>query len=194
MIWTCTKRARRGARHLLGSSTRALRRARNALSSLAFVRERARMFFCSTCKRIVGNSKRKPNRKTCSICLKKSAERARSRRARQRVDTKERGFTYTTGDLRFCSTFKCEKAIENFGNNKSCEVCLLRRRRARMHKASTGIEEPFRDETRPFVQIKPLETATESASATSSQSVVMRTVSSLATQELVSQYFEYRQS
>ena len=43
MRWTHTKRARRGARHLLGSSTRTLRRARDAWSSLAFVRERARL-------------------------------------------------------------------------------------------------------------------------------------------------------
>ena len=177
MIWTYTKRAPRGAARRETSArfvdAHSAPRARDAWSSLAFVRERARMFFCSTCKRIVGISKRKPNRKTCSVCLKKSAARARSRRARQRVDTKDRGFKYTTDDLRFCSTCKCEKAIENlFGNNKSCERCLLRRRRARMHKASTGIEEPFRDETWPFVQIKPTESATESASATSSQSVV----------------------
>ena len=94
------------------------------------------MFFCSTCKRVVGNAKRKPNRKTCSICLKKSAERARTRRGRRNVDRDGRSLTCKKGDLRLCSSCKCEKGLENFfRNNKSCEMCLRRKRRAKMFKA-----------------------------------------------------------
>ena len=113
------------------------------------------MFFCSTCKRVVGVSKRKPNRKTCSSCLKKSADRARSRRARRHVDVNDRSLTCTKGASRLCSSCKCEKALENFfGNNKSCEMCLLRHRRAKMLKASTGLEELFCGEMCPLAQIK----------------------------------------
>jgi hypothetical protein len=118
------------------------------------------MFFCSTCKRVVGISKRKPNRKTCSDCLKKSAERARSRRARRHVDTKDLGSTYIKDNLRLCSSCKCEKCLENFfGNNKSCETCLLKRRRVKILKASPGLAELFRDEMWPLSQESPTESA-----------------------------------
>ena len=109
-----------------------------ALLSYVSERSRPRMFFCSTCKRYREDAKRKPNRKTCSNCLKKkSAERARTRRARRNADTNNRGLTSKKGDLRFCSSCKCEKTLENFfGNHKSCQMCLLRRRLAKIFKVS----------------------------------------------------------
>ena len=113
------------------------------------------MFFCSTCKRVLGKEKRRPNRKTCSLCLKKSAKRARTLRARRHVETHELKLTSKKGDLRLCSSCKCKKALENFfQDNKSCEPCLLRRRKgvsAKMKgfKPSSGLVEVFRGEMRP---------------------------------------------
>ena len=61
--------------------------------------------------------------------------RARSRRVPRNVDTNDRTITCKKGVLRLCSSCKCEKGLESFlGNNKSCEKCLLRRRRSKIFK------------------------------------------------------------
>ena len=99
---------------------------------------REHVFFCSTCKRFLGEGKRKPNRKTCSSCLKKSAERARSRRAPWNVCTKSRRTERNQFGGRFCSSCKCVKQPENFlGSHKSCRLCLLRRRSAKKPNMSS---------------------------------------------------------
>ena len=106
------------------------------------------MFFCSTCKRVLGDARRKPSRKTCSNCLKRSVERARMRRARYKVETRDRDSMRMQCNMRFCSSCKGHKGVENFfGKNKSCKICLFRRRQTRnIHKASTDFIHLFSDE------------------------------------------------
>lgn len=125
------------------------RTARAAHHALRSTDERARtsMLVCSTCKRTVADENRQPFRKTCLKCLKKSAARAQRRRARQHFDKSSHLTTYSRLGMKVCSSCKCGKRADNFvGTNKSCETCLLRRRRAKTPQVSVeSIELCFDD-------------------------------------------------
>ena len=83
--------------------------------------------YCSTCKRVVPDKKRRSDRKTCVACLRSSAARSQ----RYRTQGRTGGRKCDEVNRRYCSSCKCTKHAAQFiRKRKSCVQCLTKRRLA----------------------------------------------------------------
>ena len=106
------------------------------------------MSYCSTCKRVVPDKKRRSDRKTCVACLRSSAARSQRYRTQGRTGGKK----CEKGTRRYCSSCKCTKHAAHFiGKKKSCIQCLTKRRLANRAKrgnswqGDSSLESPLQE-------------------------------------------------
>ena len=93
--------------------------------------------YCSTCKRVVPDKKRRSDRKTCVACLRSSAARSQ----RYRTQGRTGGRKCDEVNRRYCSSCKCTKHAAQFiRKRKSCVQCLTKRRLANSAKIVNSLQ------------------------------------------------------
>ena len=93
--------------------------------------------YCSTCKRVVPDKKRRSDRKTCVACLRSSAARSQ----RYRTQGRTGGRKCDEVNRRYCSSCKCTKHAAQFiRKRKSCVQCLTKRRLANSAKIVNNLQ------------------------------------------------------
>lgn len=107
--------------------------------------------YCTTCKRFLEHVRFNFKRKTCSVCLLKSRDRARLRRRKLEFGDAKMLRQQLQGTLvklkaagrRKCSSCKVAKAPPSFAaKRKTCKTCLVTRRRRRSYHLIDRLQHP----------------------------------------------------